>query len=67
MNDLNGVKQSIRKWLDLAAELDKMTEKAGLFILKTIPENKVNCRELIGWLQRAFVLSFYFLKRFKAY
>ena len=50
MNDLVGVKQSIRKWLDLAAELDKMTDKAGLLILKTIPENKVNCRELIGWL-----------------
>jgi len=27
----------------------------------------MNCRELIGWLQRAFVLSFYFLRRYKDY
>ena len=32
-----------------------------------IPEDKLKCTEKEGWLQRAFVLSFYFLLRFDLY
>ena len=67
MPDLIGVKQSVGKWLMLAAELSDMTDAKQALLLERIPADKLNCRELIGWLQRAFVLSFYFLKRYKGY
>mgnify|MGYP000356022410 CR=1 FL=1 len=50
----------------LASELDEVTDEGSL-LLKPIPAHLLNCRELIGWLQRAFVLSFYFLLRHKKY
>ena len=31
------------------------------------PEEDLNCREKDGWLQRAFVLSFFYLRRHRAY
>jgi hypothetical protein len=66
MNDLKGKRQSVSKWLLLAVQMDELTP-IGELLLKPIPVELLNCRDLIGWLQRAFVLSFYFLLRHKAY
>lgn len=49
MNDLKGKKQSVKKWLILAASIDELTSEDELLI-KPIPEDMLNCRELIGWL-----------------
>ena len=44
-----------------------MTEKSGNLLLDNIDPEILNCREMIGWIQRAIVFSFYYLLRHKAF
>ena len=53
-------------WLRDASKLNTKAVERGELILE-IPEKILNCRFLIGWLQRAIVLSYYYLLRHAAY
>ena len=54
-------------WLDIAIELEKAAQENGKLVNKHLPKNILCCRTKTGWIQRAFVLSFYYLLRSKEY
>ena len=51
----------------MSQQLHTMAEDSGSLLLENIDPKILNCRERIGWLQRAIILSFYFLLRHQAY
>ena len=60
-------KQGIQVWLAVSQQLNTLTDESGSLLLEDIDQRILNCRERIGWLQRAIVLSFYYLLRHQAY
>ena len=55
------------EWLKDAKKLNDKAVAQGQIVLDPIPEKILNCRFLIGWLQRAIVLSYYYLLRHESY
>lgn len=37
------------------------------FVMDPLPEEILNCRRQIGFIQKAFILSFYYMLRFEEY
>lgn len=67
ISDRDASENSCKIWLDLAIELESEANKSGKLVNSPLPEELINCRKMTGWLQRAFVLSFYYLLRHKTY
>ena len=44
-----------------------MAKESQQLVMAQFPPDLLNCRQNIGWLKHAFVLSFYYLKRFESY
>ena len=59
--------QSVQKWIELSEQLEQRALKTGDLVMSPLPEDLLNCRTKVGWIQRAMVLSFYYLKRFHVY
>ena len=65
--DDQGRDQSVQIWLKIAIHLNQITQKNKTLLIKPIPATLLNCRNAMGWLQKAFVLSFYYLLRHDDY
>ena len=63
-NEVTKEGQSCEVWLELAL---KLSSQEKIESNSDFPEEDLNCREKDGWLQRAFVLSFFYLSRHRAY
>jgi hypothetical protein len=57
----------MKEWLKDAEKLNDLALERGEIVLEKIPKEILNCRKLIGWLQRAIVLSYYYLLRHASY
>ena len=53
-------------WIRDAAKLNDEAVQSEKLVFE-IPKEILNCRKLIGWLQRAIVLSYYYLLRHASY
>ena len=62
------LENSPKIWLDRALKLEESAaaQNENLVIIP-LDESIINCRKMIGWLERAFVLSFYYLLRHEKY
>ena len=63
----SGLENSPKIWLERSILLHSQAEEADVLVKKPLDERIINCRNLIGWLERAFVLSFYYLLRHSKY
>jgi hypothetical protein len=57
--------ESCFKWLKLAKKLYDKTDHNELSKFQPFPSKYLNCKDKIDWIQHSFVLSFYYLLRFK--
>jgi len=60
-------KRQLIEWLDLATQLNAAATSTGVLVLDPLPPTILNCRAQMGWLQKAIVLSYYYLLRHVEY
>lgn len=58
---------NISSWLKTASDLNDIPLKKGILNVDEFEQELLNCRTMIGWLQRAIVLSYYYLLRHKEF
>ena len=58
---------SIYQWLNISLKLREEAEKQDKLVNHPLHPYTLNCRETIGFVKLAFVLSFYYLLRFEKY
>ena len=63
----SGEQNSPAIWLKRAINLEDNAVKNDELVNKHLPADIINCRKTIAWLERGFVLSFYYLLRHKTY
>lgn len=57
----------VQNWLLESEKLNNAALEGGNVVMDPLPKDMLNCRSKMGWLQRAFVLSYYYLLRYKEY